>query len=284
MKTLTIGSCLSNLTVTWLKMDYGFDQTHNVQHMRSDAFVTYYVERTAKMIPLDFMNSYLKGSERWATEAQKYLLNQYRETLGFHELLDSKDPDTDFFQDIQSQKVDVIVMDNFMDVAAQLMRPKNWSEWRNSPLFLNPHFYANQDEICRDFEFTGHITPEDSAACWLKIYRFIRKLQPAAKMFFLSFMYATSTDSAERYHRAREFYLNFSQLARGEDLFLVPPLDLPLELHIPGDWSHVDGHVYRALAGYIYLHSVAGMPRPEDLHRSAPTAMSPNAELVAAGN
>ena len=39
MKVLAFGSCMSNITVAWLKKDYGFERTHSVHYNISDSFL-----------------------------------------------------------------------------------------------------------------------------------------------------------------------------------------------------------------------------------------------------
>ncbi len=252
---------MSNLTIASLKAMFGFEQTHSVHHNRSDNFIRYFIEQTDEMIPEEYFDNLLSYKPESEAQARQFLQNQYRKYVGFHGLLDKKDPNTDFLIDLATYQFDVILLDNFMDIAARLMVHKARREFMRSPLFLNAGFYSNQAEILSLFDWFGdYLTPQESAENWLKIYKWLREFQPNAKMFFLSYHYCTSTSSPDRYRRAREFYPAFKAMTEGEDIHVVPPLCPPLEL-TKGEvnWPHFEPPIYRALAGYVYLHTVGGM-------------------------
>ena len=129
MKIAAFGSCLSNLTIDKLKA-YGFKQSISVHHNRSDAFLKYFVDRAAPQIPLDVLMEKFIFKPEQEDETRKYILNQYVEGLGFHDLMKRrKKYGLDFFEMMQTRQFDVILMDNFMDLASKM------ATWKDHPLY-----------------------------------------------------------------------------------------------------------------------------------------------------
>jgi len=264
---IAFGSCLSNITIANLVSDYGFVQTHSVHHNRSDAFLDYHVHQNREMPPLDWMEAKLVHKPDKEAEARQFLRNQYRPYLGFHDLSDRRVEGRSFFDDLRDHQYDVILMDNFMDVAAKLAFSTIDSRYRNSPLFLNHEFYKNESDLLEEFQYTNYLSPKQSALNNLCIYNWLRKLQPNAKIFFLSYHFCSSLENRDRYNRIYKFYKSFSKLVSNEDLYLVPPPNVvPNLTKGEEDWPHFQMPVYKALAGYIFLHTEAEFSRPGSPH------------------
>ncbi len=260
-----LGSCLSSIPIATLVDNYGFEECFRVHHNRSDAFRKYYCERSSRMLSRDWLDNFLvpNDDENIARDAEEYLDNQMLPHIGFGATLKGmRGKGETLFDILRNSVLDVILLDNFMDIAAKLMVKKSDAEFGGSPLFLNPHFYSNHDEIISAFEFTEYLTPHESASNWKVIYHWFRRLQPKAKIIFICFPYATSRDTMERFNRARDFYIEFEKIMRDEDLDIIPPLDVEEEFtNGPGDWYHVKPSLYQALAGYIFLRVVAKFPK-----------------------
>ncbi|WP_234732276.1 hypothetical protein [Acidocella facilis] len=260
-----LGSCLSSIPIAALVDNYGFEECFRIHHNRSDAFRHYHCERSRNMLNRDWLDSFLvpNDDENTARDAEEFLDNQMLPHIGFEGTLrDRRGKGQTLFDVLQNSELDVILLDNFMDIAAKLMVKKNDQEFGSSPLFLNPHFYKNHDEVVNAFEFTEYLTPQDSASNWKVIYDWFRSLQPKAKIIFLCFPYATSRDTMERFNRARDFYIEFEQVMRGRDIEIIPPLDVEECLtNGPSDWYHVKPSLYQSLAGYIFLRTVAKFPK-----------------------
>ena len=267
MKVMAFGSCMSNLTIAWLTADYGFEQTHSIHHNRSDSFIRYYIDRSAAMIPQDYLEALLIPKPEMKTGADEFLHNQLEKYLGYFQLAERKTrPDQTFFSDMMTTKLDLVVMDNYMDLASKLLYFRNLPEYRESPLFLNCGFYQNEADILRLVDWWGdYLSPQESAENFVVIYRWLRGLQPQAKFVFLPFHTSSSRNAPERFARARDFYPALVDAARGEDLHVVPPLELAPELTKgEDDWPHFQMPLYRALAGHVYLATVAGLPEFRD--------------------
>ena len=266
MKVMAFGSCMSNLTAANLDAYFGYQQTHNVAHNRSDHFLKTFVDRTHQNIPLEWVESVLEydpENEANTREAKRFLRNQHAEHIGFHDHEAKQRPGKTFFDDLEEYEIDVILMDNFMDVAAKLVSFRDAPQFEGRNLFIVPHFYRNQARLESLIDYTPFLTPAESAANQLRIYRWLRERQPRAKFFFLPFHSCTSLNAPGRYLRIRGFYEQFSALAADEDIHIMRPLDLPPEeTEGEGDWPHFKPKVYTAMAGYIHLHNLAPLPRP----------------------
>lgn len=261
MKVIAFGSCMSNLTTAHLVHTYGFEQTHSVHHNRSDNFIRNFIDKSAQMIPMEYFDGLLIHKKEHETTARQFLRNQYQEYVGFHDLLQLKQEGQTLFTDLATKKFDVILMDNLMDVSALLMHPKELPEFTKSPLFLNCGFYENEKEIASKFEYGGFLDPTASATNSLRICRWLRGFQPQAKIFFLCYHFVSSVGAPDRYQRIRDFYIQFAPRARAEGIDVVPPLLVAPELTKGEvDWPHFQMPVYKALAGYVYLHTVGGLP------------------------
>jgi hypothetical protein len=251
---LVFGSCMSNLTAARLVSKFNFQQTHSVHHNRSDVFIDYHIDKNKEMVPLDYLESHFVYKSSTEKEARQFLRNQYAEYLGFHDLIANKRKYKTFFDDIEELSFDIILLDNFMDVAAKLVRWKSHNEYTNQPLFLNIGFYENENDLKPQFWHDEYLTPEASAENWVKIYRWIRERQIHAKIYFLSYHYCSSVSVPERYFRIKDFYTCFSEKAKDCDLRILPPLNVRSSLTKGEiDWPHFDDAIYEALAGMIFL-------------------------------
>jgi hypothetical protein len=266
MKVLAFGSCMSNLTAIRMAEHFGYERTHNVSHNRSDQFLRHFVDRTQRVIPLELVESiveYDPADEAKSFEARRLLRNQYAEHIGFHELEDRQRPGKTFFDDLRDEQVDVVLMDNFMDVAARLTGLRGLDEYADTHMFLVAHFYRNAEAVNGLLHYGPYLTPAESAANQLRIFHWLRERQPGAKFFFLPYHSCTSHNAPGCYMRIRGFYEHFSALAADEDIHVLRPLELPMAaMEGEHDWPHFKPQMYTALAGYIHMHTLAGLPKP----------------------
>lgn len=264
MKIAAFGSCLSNITIARMQR-FGFEQLLSVHHNRSDAFLKYFVDKSAPQIPFDELMAKFVFKPEHEAEARKYILNQYIEGLGYHDLLPLKEASgRNFIEELQTTKFDVILMDNFMDLASKLAVWKNHPVYGDSPVFFNFGSFENEKALLEEFDYTyDYLSGVQSAKNNLRIYKWLRKLQPDAKIVYMCYHWFSSTDNLRRTRDAQDFFQKISQLAMFEDLIILPPLQMG-EAWGKGtdDWPHFQDPVYEALAGYLFLHLCAGYGRP----------------------
>lgn len=264
MKVLTFGSCLSAYTADHLQSDFGFQRAGQVVHNRSDTFVERYVDQTGRRLPpYDKLVEALKPTTE---DARWYFKNQEIETMGAHgyshgfpTLLEQLE-----------QPIDIILLDNFIDLAAKLVRVDHPDLGESFDVFMNTHEY--DASISPFISFVDFIDADQSAENWVKIYRYLRGKQPDAKIFMLCFQYEQSRNDQRRYEVGRRFYPEMLA-RRPEGLTIVPPLAVPEELTkgIDHNWQHFEAPVYKALAGYVYLTTVAGLPDIGESYRLPPS-------------
>lgn len=264
MKIAAFGSCLSNLTIARLRR-YGFEQLLSVHHNRSDAFLKYFVDKSAPQIPLEELMSKFVFKPEFEAETRKCILNQYVEGLGYHDLMPRrKETGRDFFQELQATKFDVILMDNFMDIASKMAVWKDHPVYGDSPVFFNFGSFENDKELLTEFDYTyDYLSGEQAAKNNMRIYKWLRRLQPDAKIFYLCYHWCTSPDNPRRQKAAQTFFHTLSRLAWFEKLIVMPPLTVAPQWTMGTEnWPHFDDRVYEALAGYLFLHLQAGYGTP----------------------
>jgi hypothetical protein len=256
IRTVVIGSCMSNLTVQLAPGDLGFYQTHCIHHNRSDAFLRYFVDQTSEMIPREYLEKILQYKPESEREARQILDNQYPASAGYFTVEKRRESAADdFLTDLKTKEFDLILLDNFMDISARLMMDVTRRNPEESPLFMNLGFYTNQTELKNRFKFYGnHLTPSESAENWLRIYHWLRRLQPKAKIIFICYHSVSSLNNLDRFSRLTKFVPELAAKAVGTDLMIVPPLAVPDHL-TKGivDWPHFTPPVYKSLAGLVYL-------------------------------
>jgi len=228
------------------------------------------------MVPRRLLDEVLIYKEETEADARQYVVNQYPDGVGYHELMATKASDAEtLFSSLESQELDVILMDNFMDLAAKLLVWDKYPEYKNSPIFLNLGFFKNEATLAEQFSFLPFLTPTESAQNHLKIYRWLRAMQPKAKIYFLCYHFCSSVGNHLRYNNAREFYREFESIARNEDIHIIPPLTVGAELTKgEEDWPHFQPPVYQALAGYIYLNTVSDLPKTNHPYRLPPSEIA----------
>lgn len=259
---MTFGSCLSSMTAENLKTHFSCNYICGIHHNRSDAFVRYYIENSSPMLPLANLEKSLTPLAEFGDAPKQFLRNQYPEYIGrLNHELDEDVGNNNFVNRLNRVQYDLIILDNFMDISAKLMCPKLDHEFRDSPLFINPHFYENSDKIIDRFQFGEFLTAQDSAKNWLTIFKWLEAKQPNAKIFFLCFPYCNSAQSNERYLRAKNFFIEFEKITKDQNISVMPPPDVALELTAGDDWYHLNAKVYTALAGYIFYCVASHIPR-----------------------
>ena len=245
MNVAVIGSCLSNLTAIKLVQDYQFKRICNVAHNRSDCFINSFLDKKKEQVSLhELENTFVFKADKHEIGWQ-ILKNQYRPYLGQHEL-----PNVKPFLDIEEGGIDLFILDNFMDVAARLVRFKNKSEY--FPFFINQDFLEQGDA---ELEIVDFLDVESSVANWKQIVDSLKILHPRARFVFLSFQYATLVNKQDRFDRSRAFSKIMSDYFSNTDIMFIPSLITEPELTMGvEDWAHFNQAIYKALAGVIFLN------------------------------
>ena len=145
MKIGSIGSCLSNMVVNRLIKRFNGDKRFHVYRHRSDQFYHYYVKKDKIIVPRSYIEKTLIVEKNESIDpnfvsSSEMLDNQY-EKIGKHGVVHHKS----FFDILKEEHLDIIVLDNYLDMAAILSYPK-LKGYESSPIFLRKNDYSNFDD------------------------------------------------------------------------------------------------------------------------------------------
>ncbi|SFK30300.1 AMP-binding protein [Methylorubrum salsuginis] len=182
-----------------------------------------------------------------------------------------------FLHNLMHEEFDLLLMDNLGDVGRKLVHcvnPELGTFKVNSAVGESPRRQAFWP-LCR---YTPLIETAQSVECWKKIIGYLKKLQPRARIVFFCTHYHNAADDPVRQERARAFYPLFAERMAGSGVAVIPPIELPSLLYKLPDKDHFEGQVYRALAGHLYLTTVAkfdGLPANPIGSVQAPASPAP---------
>ncbi len=255
MNVVSFGSCLSYLTSVELKLHYQCTfKSANFQN-RSDSFVAKYIDKTESLPPYDLFNEQLQYVPEHEAESREVLENQYLDRMG-----KNAEGCFPFLETLQNDKIDIIVLDNFFDIAGMLFRVDKFFDPPPFDVFLNFHHYTN--DLTKWGRLTDFMDQAEAARNWVKLCRWLRSYQPHAKIFLLSFQVCQSIRDADRYVRGKRFFDEIVKVMP-EDLNvdIFPAIDVEETYHKGyDDWAHFTPTVYKALAGTIFLKTVGNLP------------------------
>ena len=248
-----IGSCLSNLPAAFLMGDYGWTRLNNAAANRSDLFISQVIEGNDPP-PLAELQA-LFGVEPGQTDVNRYLIENYRDLCGMTEI----DPGLPgLWENLHSQRFDAILLDNLADVLHGKLRYKG-QQFAPFDLSFHMHLGSRESAAIPQFDSLPPLSPLESAENWTLIIKFLKALQPQARIFFSSAPYCTAIGDQERYERALGFHNAFVERADGLDVEILPPAVLPVSMtKLPLDRDHFDMSVYRATAGHIHMSTLSG--------------------------
>ena len=245
---VTFGSCLSRYTSNHYVRLFGGKIISSVYHNRSDAFCGRLLDQSWYIDPFDEIKSSLLKEEQQSSNqdnnSTQILKNQYLETIGLHRL-SSGQP---LFDAVKSGKVDLFVVDNYMDLAARLVKQPSKP---TSGLFLRIYDFAVPEKI-KDrskgeaWAIGEHLSPEDGIKYMSRILDFFREYNPAARIVFINFPHNTYSHSPERVARTQEYERLFNY--QGCDI--IPCMTIP-EMNQTEDKMHFKPTQYAAYAGLI---------------------------------
>lgn len=250
---ITFGSCMSEgvyAALTRLKSDYDWLYLNHVIHNRSDYFISSFISKTQSAV--DFGDVFDSNNDRspnfpsvsLINEGRKFISNQNDLSIGINDV----DWRVSFLQNIKSHSVDVILMDNFMDIASRLVRDKDTGKC----FFIHSASYS-QDLFSKRFEYTDFVTPGDSISNYLQIIDWLRKFQPNTVIYFLPFPSTVyGHDDRESVIRAGEFRRDLVS-----NPMSVPVLNMPnvqsKHMLAADDWCHYAPTYYQEIASQILI-------------------------------
>ncbi len=246
MKIGSMGSCLSSMLIRKIMQRFGGQHLFHIARHRSDQFYYYYVAKDKDIVPRSYiednLNVLIEKSEDPNFVSLDEMLNDQYEKIGQYGVSHNKR----LFEVLMNEKLDIIVLDNFLDIGTFLSYPK-LDGYEKSPVLLRKKDFSNYDDY---FTNDGKLPPGKSAFYFQEIIKYLKYLQPDASIYFVHYPYNTYDNNLERQIRAREF----------EDLFhtdiatIIPAPYISKSFQIKNDPAHFDDSIYTALGGFVYFH------------------------------
>ncbi len=255
---ISVGSCLSALPGVFLMGDYKWRRLNNAKVDRSDLFVADFIDRTGNMPPREEIVAFAQPLPEHEKVFFDNLAACYPDTIGLFECRADCRPLRDT---LESQDIDVILMDNMVETYTQALTLDAPSGHRFTSV-LPFHLCRNKDEIlARNPVTTAPLPAEQAVANWARIIGLFRDALPRADLVFVCSPYCLSPADPGRYRRSVDFYLLFREQADALGVKLIPPLDVEARYtKLPDDDAHFDNVIYRAMAGHIVLGRLASLP------------------------
>jgi hypothetical protein len=224
---------------------YDMNLLNTVAHNRSDQFYHYYIKKNLPIPPKEYIYDNLVFSEassedQKTTTADIMIDNQYSDRVGLHRISKEKT----FLDNIENEKIDIIIMDDFLEVGAILSYPK-LKKYEKSPLFLRKQDFDNFDDF---FTFGEKIDLVQSVINMNKIMQYLKLKQPNAKIFFIHFPYNMYPSNSSRYQRSD----NYHQLFKSTIATIIPPVYIKEEFQVPNDPSLFSNEIYLRYAAMIH--------------------------------
>ena len=231
---ITFGSCLSRYVARSYKRLYAGEIVSSIYHNRSDYFVNSLLDNTNSAVKIGAFETLIEKKECVDADEdiRNIVLNQTVAGVGLHKI----DGTQNLFDMLNHTKIDMIIVDNFMDISGRL------SSGLGLNCFLRPNDYKNYHE---HFVLGGYISAENSAKYFSRILDFFLEKAPHAKIFFLHFPWNTYADK-----RRKSRSVTFASQFRDTRAIIVPPQSIP-KIYRTKVSSHFREPQYTAYAGMI---------------------------------
>jgi len=250
MKIATFGSCLSRYIGNNYTYLFGGKIVSSVYHNRSDIFVERFIDKVAGQLTHHDIADKLvaqKIDTPIESKAEVILSNQYADSIGKHRLNNG----VQFIDLLESKKVDLVILDNYMDLGAKLMSVDGTmpgSKW-----FIRPNDLKDPS-ACRPGSF---LPPEQGVQSMLTLIKQIQLMVPKAKVVFCNFPHNTYHAFPERVERTRQYEKIISSKADGS-FALIPSIAVP-ERFQTHEKQHFKKEMYCGYAGIIRSLDLVGI-------------------------
>ncbi|WP_157958984.1 hypothetical protein [Salinicola endophyticus] len=241
MNVVTFGSCLSRYTAGNYVKIFGGKVISSVYHNRSDVF---YKRFASKEMGFDGLNNLIQRTDsldlskaKADANIKRILENQTKEKVGQHRLSNGMQ----LFDALGSQP-DLVVMDNYMDLAARLAFSE--SSGFPDPFFIALHGWG---DTFKDFSLGEYLAPEEGAYYMEKVVSLFVSIAPKSKFVFINFPYNTYAGDRSRVARTKEYQRLFGHSA----VLNIPCLDVRKPFQTK-DKQHFQQAQYAAYAGIIH--------------------------------
>jgi hypothetical protein len=220
---------------------FGAKIISSVFHNRSDFFVGKFIDKNWADYGDAELAAILRADEATAGAddlVSALVKNQQPKTIGLHRL--SKG--LNFIDAIESNQADLVIIDNYMDLAGRLMSRMDAD--RPEGMFLRLRDFKNQPE---GWQMGGYLPSEQGVYYMTRIVEWIQEKSPKSKIVFLNFPHNTYVNSVDRITRTKRYEEIFS--FKGG--LIVPCLTVPPAFQTK-DKQHFQMAQYCAYAGIVW--------------------------------
>ena len=234
-----------------------FSYLNHVIHNRSDYFIGTHISRINEEPNIEKISliSDIKFSDDFGSldliEANaSYLRNQKRETLGVNNVSGRKG----FLDNIRSQKIDIIIFDNYMDIASKLVISKSG----NSFFALSGAFSSGC--FSKNYDYSEFLDGKASRANWSVITAHFHNILPDAEFYFIVYppviVGQEDRDSVVRSGQHSQYWADAELTAPLPyvHILFAEPVQAEFVLN-PSDWAHYKPEYYEKLGAEIILNS-----------------------------
>jgi len=185
-----------------------------------------------------------------AADAKLVVDRMYRRGVGMSYMPPTTKPLED---NLRHERFDLFLLDNQCDTHFLKTRYLSLSGTLDFELAFPMHWSERYEASPDSFQTLPRQEPAESARHWVEIVRYLKTVQPAARIIFLCASPSTVERDPDRKARADAFAGPFRAALDSIAIEIVPPLQVPRELtKLPDDQDHFDILVCRALAGHVF--------------------------------
>jgi hypothetical protein len=242
MKIVTFGSCLSRLSALAFKATRPAKIASVVYHNRADIFVNRWIVKTAPL-PSQELYSRIRFIPGHEPRARMMFNNQTASGIGHHSMKKRLGfiSNPNFFKIVQKKKVDLIVLDNYVDLVGKQLLPRNGE---GGSVFMAANAAENILELYEMEEKRPNI--EILVEAWYQIITWLRLFQPDCPIVFLNFPFHQHP-SAQVARRSQQFANTF----KPQGVITIP--NMAVHTSLIKDRSHFAPIQYAMYAGILHL-------------------------------
>lgn len=242
---MTFGSCFARRIAEQYVRVFGGKVISSVYHNRSDYFCQQFIDGVGVNHELDTLIKSIKKPENFMVENPDrdpfiLLKNQHIDHIGLHSLKNGNN----FLNALETKKIDIIIIDNFMDILARLYQQDT------KKLFflpqprideLNATSYINKDWVLGEL-----LDPQEGAEHLSRIVNHIHMKRPEANIFYANFPSTAYEQHLEKKNRFEQYRKSFKNI----HCHSIAPIQI-LRSCKTEDKQHFSPTLYAAYAGII---------------------------------
>jgi hypothetical protein len=225
-----------------------FNHLNHVIHNRSDYFIDSFLDKTQISVSKeDVFDADCDSSPNFPNislinELSFYIDNQSIDRIGINRSVGRKS----LFDNISNHDIDVIIVDNFMDIASKLV----YDRLNNKSFFIHSAAYS-PTLFSKRFFYTDFLPANISLLNQKKILSWLSFMQPKSKIYFVPFPRVVyGNESKDSVFRANQFQELISNANISTPILSVRNVG-EHDLLSASDWAHYSPKFYDSIASQI---------------------------------